>query len=370
MDVRKQLTKVLNYIDSLPKDEARTIALDDKDNVLFDNLSGFEYEVEDTKYFTEYHTKALKPLQNEVGRLFTQWYRRESTQKHLDFTRNSERDPIRRFLDVIAGRACIKNWEKTKQVYFIDGSLCKKLENTEIDEYDSSYFKNIPYDTIYVQLGATWGSYPAIMGFFVHINKNEHFTVDKGNTISIYFVMTKNDSGDVEDNVFPVMAENITYKDTQQSYVSMTGLTTLEENKDLKDEAIGLYSFVLNCLMFISAGNSATTREVVKHKRTQVNKQGRKIKKELNVNLDTVYVKTKYYGNKTDSKSEYQGGTHKSPIPHPRKGHWHKHWVGPKDNQELVPMWHEPIWVCGNAEDINVITNNLPTTSFKEQFNG
>ena len=61
--------------------------------------------------------------------------------------------------------------------------------------------------------------------------------------------------------------------------------------------------------------------------------------------------------------TDYQGGTHNSPRPHIRRGHWHHFWTGPRNDisqRKLILKWLSPMAIAvGDDEDTPVVFHEV-----------
>ena len=365
----KDSFNIIDYINQLPHDESYDLIFSKDADMLFENMSGYEYNVEEKydlfndEYVTN-HAFVLFKLQPQISK----WINRRTTKNHIS-TLEKYRDHTRLFLDAFTARYVINLWTKNKQVYKFNEELCDKLLETDIEEYDLSYFDKLPYDDLFLQFEK---SVDGAIGCFIHINHNKHINIYKGVSISIYLIPDSSTSRQY--GTLPTQYNVITVTYDKKSFSSISGSKPTSAETEQYIVSKYMSEFILNCLIFINVGNSdiVKSKSVVKYK-SYDKKKNKIVKRETVIENNKLVVKTRYYGDSVKQNNVCNEGTkhsnHKSPVTHMRRGHYHHHWVGAKGNKKLVLMWHEPVIVNINNEvNTNILTNNVPTKALVDSL--
>ena len=63
-----------------------------------------------------------------------------------------------------------------------------------------------------------------------------------------------------------------------------------------------------------------------------------------------------------NTENQNKNGSHASPRPHMRRGHWHHFWTGPKakpKERKLILKWLSPMAVAADPEDAPIVFHKV-----------
>ena len=249
-------------------------------------------------------------------------------------------------------QSCVHSWVQYRQIYKFSRELLDALCLTEMKTIGWDLFKSLPYPTMFLDLSDA----SDIAGVFIRLNYNNIFSSSDGVTFNMIAVNKK--------DKLPCSCVSWT---VPYDEISMSEFTSGDNTHNMSDQLLHVTLLIMNCLCYLSVANkemqSTATYNHVVYKYNPKKHRSDKIDHTVQ-EWSIGYRKTSYIKKVGDWTRVSGEGVHKSPRPHIRRGHFHRHWMGPKDKQELVPMWQEPCFVnCLDASSLPTVENSVEVLS-------
>lgn len=253
-----------------------------------------------------------------------------------------------------------EEWVNSKTVYKPDKHFAEsliKMKNIDISEY---MIDHIPNSIFYIDLSDIPDFLPAI-GVFVKVSKKTEKIagIERKILYITCYIIThdycfhswymEGTIGD-KDNTVHFNPNEIPDAPYQTMNQSIYNKPVISKSK-LIAFAVGMVAYITSKEPDII--ESETTKHTYK-KRPEGQKPKNKFS-EVQI-MDVGFTYGNFVRNTLSKlKSEYKGGTHRSPIPHFRCAHWHLYRVG-KGRKNIIYKWIEPTFVNGkSAQNIKVI---------------
>ena len=268
--------------------------------------------------------------------------------QNKDLAHNNSIFKERIYVDQMTAYGVMQHWMKYKQVYKFSKPLMEALDNTEMNGINWDFFKSMPYPDLYIDFSSSDSIYN---GCFVHSNDNSCMKNPNVHTLSIIAIDKK------IENIIGILYVDIPNEcEKSVKEIARTGFL-----KSLNINGRQLVERVINCLVYITVQNDDIRKDRdITVNRFYTDKKGKRRKQKTTTQVwDVGYRKTSYinYNNSDGQESKQGGGTVR---PHLRRGHWHKHWVGPRDNKKLIPMWQPPTFVnCKNTDTLPTVEHGV-----------
>lgn len=257
-------------------------------------------------------------------------------------------------------------WRRSKEVYVIDPDLKDLLfeQDGELD-VPNEILLQLPYPCFYVEIPNTYLFGDKIIGFFVALE----YDINNGDReLKPVFV--------AEDESVFSFSIHIDCKTISESVdlLNKEGLEncSTKEVKDLmlrsmqhSDEVKQFLKQILQVILYILAQNADITPNpeqatITRRGKTIKDKYSEIRKWDVGVRVGAAIRQQKEQQEKP--KQTREGGTHQSPRPHMRRGHWHHYWTGPRSNpneQKLILKWLSPMAIAANSDDTPIVFHEV-----------
>ncbi len=261
------------------------------------------------------------------------------------------------------------NWTVYKQVYRFDNDVLNMLcEETDADDIPISVIKdNLPYPAFFVDNKFTCKHNDNDMvyrGCFVTLLQNYLNKPELG----LFFIEDNAESNYLYCLV-PLYLGDATLISLLKTRNILFNVNTDEEVQSISAD---LGTQLLKALIYICSANTEieTIKVNISDFKNSNNKKKTKKPKTVNQNyvaykMGSVIRKTKklyVYDNNSDSETNNNLSKHSTKSPHMRRAHYHRFWVGKKNEpneRKLITKFIPPLYINYNA-DTN--TKPLPTT--------
>ena len=272
------------------------------------------------------------------------------------------------FASIAQAIFALSPWRLSKEVYVVDEDLKELLfeQDGELD-VPNEILLQLPYPCFYVELPNTYYRSDKIHGFFValeyDVNNGDKelkpvFLTEDGNIFS-YSIHIGSKTIAESVNILNRQALENTNGNKDLQRLALQAIQESEETKKFLKQ-------ILQVILYILAQNAEITPN---SEQAFITKRGKTIKdkyseiRKWNVGFRTGQAIRAYKEKeKSENHKEKSDGTHASPRPHMRRGHWHNFWTGPKNdeaNRKLVLKWVAPTAVATNQEDTPVVFHNV-----------
>lgn len=269
-------------------------------------------------------------------------------------------------------------WVRNKQVLKPDPVFAKYLCDTDKLQIERDTFKNLPFDTFYIDLEACNkdGSYGDILGIFVNVmeisGKDETavtlYLLRPGNIIvSQYLNFNMREC--------PSAIETVHLNNNQK----IETVPIIDGKEDIPAETVVnprlITVLVLQLISYIKATkpdivpspemkSTYRPKDVIKNKYSEVYKQ------DVGVRIGRVITDKIKAMNEAKEKQEKEAASkgRKPPVPHFRRAHWHRFWTG-KGRTVCELRWIEPVFVCGSYSSDSVTDVIIHNVKGKTQDN-
>lgn len=244
-------------------------------------------------------------------------------------------------------------WRNCRHVYRFDNELVSELERmTPCGSMPIKALELLPYPIVFVKARIyvpMWsGNKVEVPGFFAWTDGEDPIRslaiLPIGQTTPLLIELRHDTFDKVIDELCKYdgyMRDDIARNHGEDKVVKLA-----DDYETLVRRYVGC---VINLLLYIVADNS--DQDVVYRPSTGRKRKGKSsdstvhdVGTRIGRALGQARVRYERTGNKL-------GGTVR---PHMRAGHWHHHWVGPRDNRKLTLRWHAPVFV--NACDKETVT--------------
>lgn len=249
----------------------------------------------------------------------------------------------------------IDKWSRNKQIYKPDKDFANALLMTENLEISRYMLENLPYNHFYVDLSECEVFKP-IDGFFMHI-----VHLENGCNITIYllqqtekeviFFSYYNDCKYNDKDIISFDINKMYNVDIDKDFNIFPNMVNEAfVNKDYKLNRAQITLFGLQLLAYLSS-KDPQVQESYFTKNTYKKPDPHFRPKNKFSELRMWEVGTKYglsYRQQIKKHKNYKINGRKSPIPHLRRAHWQRYWVG-RGRINCITKWIEPTFV--NASD-------------------
>lgn len=255
--------------------------------------------------------------------------------------------------------AALAPWRLSKEVFVIDPEMELLLYEQQDDlDLQPDILLHLPYLCFYVQVSSLYYESSKVEGFFVHleydINTKERelrllYLLDDGSTVGnpVHIdVETLRDSmlqfiQQAHDNLSPGSELRQYLLMDTQNFESL-------ENTIKKSLQIVLYLCAQNAEIQKSPEQSTVMKRssMIRDKYSEVRKW------DVGVRIGQAIKNYK----SSSAAGSSRKGSHASPRPHMRRGHWHHYWTGPKAGErKLVLKWTAPTFVSVSQDEQPVV---------------
>lgn len=269
--------------------------------------------------------------------------------------------------------AALAPWRLSKEVYRFDPDLEQVLYNqADVDmSIPCGVLDRLPFRCVYVE---SPGLGENIHGFFVHF---EHDIVKK--RMELRLITIPKDDISIDSGWTPLILclDKGTIKESFTTWYdeSLTNLALFEGDisiptKEIRETlaaSIGVYTIIisraLQLILYVCAQNAEIHETPLRTPRSsRIVDHGKEIRRwDVGLRIGRIIRASKGPAI-TQGERVAIAGTGKRP--HPRRGHWHHYWTGPRSEpsrRELVLRWVAPTFI-GSQDDapvtINIINDN------------
>lgn len=261
--------------------------------------------------------------------------------------------------------AALAPWRRDKEVFVMDEGLQELLSEQADDlKLDSETLLHLPYTCFYIQFNpALEYNGEEYHGVFVHLESNPE---SKARELRLLYLRQDGQTMGVPIHIGAGTIEEslkMTYRSAFNNLSSDQDFfrKTLEKNESRYKEQADFYRQTMQMVLYILAENAEITPNPEQETHTKRSYQGTIKDRYSEIRKWDVGVKTgnavRAYRKRVEAFPETESGTHASPRPHMRRGHWHHFWIGRKDvpsERKIVLRWVAPTFV--GIED----TGNTP----------
>ena len=277
--------------------------------------------------------------------------------------RNSLHTGPQEYLKRIADAAAVcalASWRRSKEVFVLDADLEHELCQQDDEKIPSQILMQLPYPCFYVQTNDMHvDEETKIDGFFVFLEEDMEthrfelrliFVQDERNFWPYMILL---DSRDLDENLRQMDREFSRIRSNQPSnplLMAAEGQNT--QTHDMVKASLfykALKSALQIVLYLISEDNDVSEdpkQKAVCRRSAAVKDRFTEVRKwEVGVRIGSSL--RKYRSDYAAGSVRNESGTHQSPRPHMRKGHWHHFWVGKRDSdsRSLKLRWVAPTFV-------------------------
>lgn len=283
-----------------------------------------------------------------------------------DFNNGKEKNIIAEFQDIYLFPILLSKWIKNKQVYKPDSDFANALISTETCEITREMIEHLPCNNIYIDL-LDCEAFKPIDGMLLNVITN-----DNGIQLAIYLLERREDNviffsfyigGEYDDNdvVSIDFKRNLNVDEDFYIFPIVDNPNILAKKVKYNYTRAQMSLFGVQILAYITSKEPQIEEsEVTKHTYRKPNSSSKVKNKFSEVQMWDVGVKYgKSYRNTFKQLKAGNGGftldhKRKSPIPHFRRAHWQRFWVG-KGRTKVINKWIAPTFVNGEfAKDINI----------------
>ena len=273
--------------------------------------------------------------------------------------------------------AALAPWRLSKQVYRLDPDMEKLLTDQDDTSIPGEILYHLPFPCFYVELTSDAVSFNNVHGFFVHleddVKEHEH---------ELRFLFVDKDGKVIFGYPIHIGAGTIRESQNQMLSTAKNNMPEMGETLDLLKNsraAVAMEAQVAKCLqivLYLCASNKEVTPRENAAETTQSEPKTPEQEPEPSDEwkIRQSEVKDRYQElrqwdvgirvgaairmSQETKQAASQGGTHASPRPHMRRGHWHHFWTGKRNdpgNRVLVLHWIPPLAINADHKTEAVI---------------
>lgn len=250
--------------------------------------------------------------------------------------------------------AALAPWRRSKEVYVMDADMQELLfEQADDLKIQPEILKHLPYPCFYVQFAPGTTPYH---GFFCHLDYSIEqeetslrllFLAADGTTDGMFLLL---DAETVEGSIQKV--SDVVFRDVPDHLrgALMGEITQYWTKMPLLKQSLQL-------VLYLCAQNAEITpdpeQQTITRRTATIKDRYAEIRK-WDVGIRVGRAVRSYRQSVSAAPGD---GSHASPRPHMRRGHWHNFWHGPKsvpEERKLLLQWVAPTFVAANQEDTPV----------------
>ena len=267
--------------------------------------------------------------------------------------------------------AAVAPWRISKQVYRLDPELERTLADQDDMTVPGEILLSLPFLSFYVEVSTDVLDLPDLHGFFVHLEDdvNTHqaelriLYVDKKGQVMfgqpIYI-----DAGTIQESLKRV-------NETSRINAVMADIdpSIVQTHPQLKD----MLKKSLQIILYLCSDNKEIIKrerkEKVQGQQVSAGKRQKDVKDryqelepwDVGIRIGTAIKRARM---QYETSAPSANGTHASPRPHMRRGHWHHFWTGKRDDEaarKLILRWVPPTAVNAglDADELPVRIQNV-----------
>lgn len=280
--------------------------------------------------------------------------------------------------------AALAPWRLSKEVYVIDPELQALLFDQADDlELDSEILLHLPYPCFYIQFSpaVTWNGIE-YHGVFVHL---EHDTITGDKELRLLYLSESGrtygqpvhiESGTVAQSILRTRTE--AYENLPPDQHEYRRALMLDDRR--AQMTARFYSQTVQLVLYLCAQNAEIAPNSEQAFVTRRSKTGEikdryaEIRKwDVGTRIgNAVRAYRRSIETPPEPSAEKTPGTHASPRPHLRRGHWHNFWTGSKNapaDRKLILKWVAPTFVSTAGEEETPIVLHHAKFSKDDQEN-
>lgn len=259
--------------------------------------------------------------------------------------------------DVFTEFVILDKWIRNKQVIRPDATFVKYLCETEKLQILDDTFKNLPFDTFYIDLENCNkdGVFGDAAGIFVDIMPIE----SEGETaITLYELMPGNITVaqylNFNMKLCPEELKTASFDDRQMIETAPAAINNSKTPVETRVNTKLTITLILQLISYMKTTKpdimpSPEMKSTYRPKAEIRNKYSEVYKQDVGVRVGrtiTDKIQAMKKAEKEQEKEALSKG-HKPPVPHFRRAHWHRYWTG-KGRTVCELRWIEPVFVCGS----------------------
>lgn len=259
-------------------------------------------------------------------------------------------------VDDACAMAALAPWRHDKEVFVMDEDTENLLLEQDDTEIPSEVLLHLPYMCFYIQFATITEAH----GVFVHLEDDV-----KNGDRELRLVFVRND-GEVGTYMLHIDAQNISHSiEMTKAQARKVELRHALHSHGYVNITYQLLQDVLQLVLYVCANNAdvqpnpeqqstTTNSRVIKDRYVEIRKW------DVGVRIgDAIRAMT---STQPVNHQEKKPGTHASPRPHMRRGHWHYFWTGSKSEpseRKLVLRWVAPMPIGITGGDTPVVLHRV-----------
>lgn len=270
--------------------------------------------------------------------------------------------------------AALAPWRLSKEVFVMDEGMQELLfEQADDLKLDPDTLLCLPYPCFYIQFAPNTEFFDTLYdGVFVHLEYDTEtgdrelrllYLKASGRTMGVPIHI---DAGTIEESIDRTLDEAYSNVPSEQHEIRRALLAESAAN----DEMALAYKKTLQLVLYVCAQNAeiapSSEQAFYTRRSTTIKDRYAEIRKwDVGVRIGNA---VRAYKRRSASSPE-SSGTHSSPRPHMRRGHWHSFWTGPKaaaSERKLILKWVAPTFVCVSEDKDMPVTLHHITESKAE----
>lgn len=262
--------------------------------------------------------------------------------------------------------AALAPWRQSKEVFVIDPDMQDLLfEQADDLKLDPEILLRLPYPSFYIQFSGL-----APHGVFVHLEQDPEakdrelrllYLFPGGQTFGVPIHI---DSGDLQQSIARTYEEAV--RNTPEDSPEVRRLLIADAEGGARSASF--YAKTLQIVLYLCAQNAEVAPSSEQAFITKRSSDGRikdryaEIRKwDVGVRIGSA-VRAYRASSTSHTAGNRAPGTHASPRPHMRRGHWHNFWTGKKDTpdeRKLVLKWVAPSFVGASQDEPPVTLHHV-----------
>ena len=254
-------------------------------------------------------------------------------------------------------------WRLSKEVFVMDSEMESLLYEQQDDlDLQPDILLQLPYPCFYVQVSSLFYGAAKVDEFFVHL---EYDINTKEQELRLLYLFEDGSTAG-----YPVHIDMETLRDSmlrfiQQAHNNVAPGSQLRKHLLLDDRGFDSLENVikksLQIVLYLCAENAEIQKDpeqatVMKRSGIIRDKYSEVRKWDVGVRIGRAI---KHYKTSSAAGSSRKG-SHASPRPHMRRGHWHHYWTGPKSGErKLVLKWTAPTFVSASLDEQPVVIHRI-----------
>lgn len=266
-------------------------------------------------------------------------------------------------------------WRKTKQIYLFDATLEEMLENQDDFHIPSELLLQLQFPAIYIKGHNIQLDGRLADGFFVYL---EYDVVRKQKELRLLYLYP-----DLSVSGVPVNLDTQTLVESVES-IRKSAIKVANKAAVGEDSMLGAYAAdvlahsstdslrleigrALQLVIYLLAVNADVQENAAQKQIYRRPKDSSSIKdkaseiRKWDVGVRVGQTIRAYHVDRSSEAGEAKSksGTHASPRPHIRRGHWHHYWTGKRadpESRKLILKWTTPMLIGGSSSN-----DDLPT---------